>query len=72
MRSPEQKDLRRIVRGVLSAYFAWRKAADDVDAEIAFSQLRRRAYDILTWLADEESKPKKKKDTNQKTTGDKA
>jgi hypothetical protein len=45
------------------AYASLRKSGDDeTERELAFSTIRRRAYELLTWLAEEESKPKQKKE----------
>ena len=59
-------DLRRllkILKDLAKAYASLRKLADDeTERELAFSTIRRRAYELLTWLAEEESKPKHKKE----------
>lgn len=59
-------DLRRllkILKDLAKAYASLRKLADDeTERELAFSTIRRRAYELLTWLAEEESKPTKQKE----------
>lgn len=59
-------DIRRllkILKDLAVAYASLRKSGDDeTERELAFSTIRRRAYELLTWLAEEESKPKQKKE----------
>jgi hypothetical protein len=59
-------DLRRllkILKDLAKAYASLRKLADDeTERELAFSTIRRRAYELLTWLSEEESKPKHTKE----------
>lgn len=59
-------DLRRllkILKDLAKAYASLRKLADDeTERELAFSTIRRRAYELMTWLAEEESKPTKQKE----------
>ncbi len=59
-------DLRRllkILKDLAVAYASLRKSADDeTERNLAFSTIRRRAYELLTWLAEEESKPKHTKE----------
>jgi len=59
-------DIRRllkILKDLAVAYASLRKSAnDETERNLAFSTIRRRAYELLTWLAEEESKPKQKKE----------
>lgn len=59
-------DIRRllkILKDLAVAYASLRKLADDeTERNLAFSTIRRRAYELLSWLAEEEAKPKQKKE----------
>ena len=57
------RQLLRILRDLAKAYATLRSSSEDeTDRNLAFATIRRRAYELLTWLAEEESKPTKQKE----------
>ena len=59
----DTRPLLRILRDLCKAYASLRNfQGDETERELAFTNIRRRAYELLTWLAEEESKPKQKQE----------
>ena len=58
---PDLRELSRILKDLLRAYAALRRYGDDeTERNFAYANIRRRAYELLTWLADAELKPNTK------------